>query len=273
LKSARGWADSLRHTLESPSRRSVSSGLIEIVAGAARLLFAWPVLLAVFVGIVVLSRRGRARFEEFLRPFESIKFFSAELQLNKQTKENAEETLRRLRAQVVDQYSRVATRHNVYETLEIVSQSVSALLRDPNVAASPAGTRDWPLEVPEGDSLNTADMETGDHGDTEPAQPRQSVDGYRCTVYVPDLLFAEHLYQLVDYSPRGPKDRSGRVYPFHLGIIGRAWRLGRSAVDGTVSEKEALASGYKSKNCNWLHVGSSGICDFAHENACESSTF
>jgi hypothetical protein len=35
----------------------------------------------------------------------------------------------------------------------------------------------------------------------------------------------------------------------------------------------SLASGYKSKNCNWLHVDSLGNCDFAGVNACESSIF
>ena len=34
-----------------------------------------------------------------------------------------------------------------------------------------------------------------------------------------------------------------------------------------------LASGYKSKSCNWLHVDSSGFCDFAAENTCDSSIF
>jgi predicted HTH transcriptional regulator len=38
-------------------------------------------------------------------------------------------------------------------------------------------------------------------------------------------------------------------------------------------EDRPLASGYKSNNCNWLHVDSSGICDFAGENTCESSIF
>ncbi|HEX8429908.1 MAG TPA: hypothetical protein VF625_01430, partial [Longimicrobium sp.] len=208
LKNAKGWADSLRHTLESPSRRSVTLGLIEIVAGAARLLFAWPVLLAAFIGVVVLSRRGRARFQEFLSPFESIKLFSAELLLTSQTKVNAEETLRRLRAQVVDQYSRVAARHNVYESLEIVSQSVSALLFEPDVEALRSRIGELRPAVSLVDVPTTADTGSGNPGYAAQAQPRQSVDGYRCTVYVPDLLFAQHLYQLVDYSPRGSKDRS-----------------------------------------------------------------
>ncbi|HEX8213526.1 MAG TPA: hypothetical protein VF584_25370 [Longimicrobium sp.] len=47
----------------------------------------------------------------------------------------------------------------------------------------------------------------------------------------------------------------------------------RFRIFALISYPCALASGYKSKNCNWLHVDSSDICDFARENACESSTF
>jgi hypothetical protein len=39
------------------------------------------------------------------------------------------------------------------------------------------------------------------------------------------------------------------------------------------TELISLVSGYKSKSCNWLHVGSSDIRNFAGENACESSIF
>lgn len=38
----------------------------------------------------------------------------------------------------------------------------------------------------------------------------------------------------------------------------------------TVFHTAPLASGYKSKSYNWLHVGSSGFCDFTPENACKS---
>jgi hypothetical protein len=39
------------------------------------------------------------------------------------------------------------------------------------------------------------------------------------------------------------------------------------------SFQESLASGYKSNSCNWLHVDSPGLCDFAAENTCDSSIF
>lgn len=48
----------------------------------------------------------------------------------------------------------------------------------------------------------------------------------RGTVHVPDIIFSEHLYQLVDYFPGG--GGADRRFPEGFGIIGRSWRLGES---------------------------------------------
>ncbi len=51
----------------------------------------------------------------------------------------------------------------------------------------------------------------------------------RGTVHVPDIVFNEYLYQLVNYYPgsraNGP---AGRRFSQRFGIIGRSWRLGES---------------------------------------------
>jgi hypothetical protein len=52
-------------------------------------------------------------------------------------------------------------------------------------------------------------------------------DNLRATVYVRDVLLKNTLYQLVDYYPT-PTGRVGRRFSQQFGMIGRAWRRGRS---------------------------------------------
>lgn len=68
----------------------------------------------------------------------------------------------------------------------------------------------------------------------------------RATVHVPDIVFKDYLYQLVDYYP-GPERHHplGRRFSQRFGIIGRAWRLGRSigrgkAVSGTDAASQLI---------------------------------
>jgi hypothetical protein len=49
---------------------------------------------------------------------------------------------------------------------------------------------------------------------------------FRATVHVEDALVRNALYQLVDYWPSGKG--AGRRFSVRFGILGRAWRLGRS---------------------------------------------
>jgi hypothetical protein len=57
----------------------------------------------------------------------------------------------------------------------------------------------------------------------------QTPPDLRATVHVPDIVFKDYLYQLVDYYP-GPERHHplGRRYSQRFGIIGRAWRSGQS---------------------------------------------
>jgi len=47
---------------------------------------------------------------------------------------------------------------------------------------------------------------------------------YRATVHIPDPLFENWLYQLVDYHPKGAGH--GRSFDSRGGLIGLAWRIG-----------------------------------------------
>jgi hypothetical protein len=58
----------------------------------------------------------------------------------------------------------------------------------------------------------------------------------RSTIYVPDILFDETLYQLLDYyPPTQDSGKRGRIFSARYGMIGRSWRLEQSDVNGTVS--------------------------------------
>lgn len=55
---------------------------------------------------------------------------------------------------------------------------------------------------------------------------------YQCTVYVPDIVFKDVLYRLLDYYPGG--NGRGSTYSERFGIIGRTWRLGESQYEAEV---------------------------------------
>ncbi len=55
---------------------------------------------------------------------------------------------------------------------------------------------------------------------------------YRATVHVRDALYRDALYQLVDYWPDG--GGADRRFSTRFGILGRAWRLGRSLYERDV---------------------------------------
>jgi len=61
---------------------------------------------------------------------------------------------------------------------------------------------------------------------------KQENPNFRCTIHVPDILFAETLYQLLDYYPHGAG--RGRTWSSRFGIIGIAWRSGVSRIEGRV---------------------------------------
>jgi hypothetical protein len=65
----------------------------------------------------------------------------------------------------------------------------------------------------------------------------QAKRSYRVTLHVPDVLFDDALYQLIDYYPSG--SGRGRAFSTRVGIIGRAWRRNLSQVEPNVSTNSA----------------------------------
>jgi hypothetical protein len=58
----------------------------------------------------------------------------------------------------------------------------------------------------------------------------------RSTIYVPDMLLDQSLYQLLDYyPPTSDGGRKGRAFSTRYGMIGRSWRLEKSDFKGKVS--------------------------------------
>jgi hypothetical protein len=55
-------------------------------------------------------------------------------------------------------------------------------------------------------------------------------DGLRATIHVPDIVFKDYMYQLVNYYPRSASrsKTAGRRLSQRFGIVGRAWRLRQS---------------------------------------------
>jgi hypothetical protein len=99
-----------------------------------------------------------------------------------------------------------------------------------------------------------AKLEAVIHDVQEILHKRSQLKDLRFTLHTPDILFADTLYQLVDYYPRG--GGRGRTFSFRFGIIGLAWRARGSFVRGEVptdpqelvrrwgmSNEEAVASG------------------------------
>jgi hypothetical protein len=64
---------------------------------------------------------------------------------------------------------------------------------------------------------------------------------FRCTVHVPDILFRESFYQLVDYYPRRRGGRAGRTFSARFGIVGKAWRSEQPQVEASIpTERQDL---------------------------------
>lgn len=67
-------------------------------------------------------------------------------------------------------------------------------------------------------------------------------DDYRLTVYIPDFVFEDRLYQLTEYFDRAgnqkTSDKSGRTYSIRYGIIGRVWRSGVAEIEGELISSE-----------------------------------
>lgn len=80
---------------------------------------------------------------------------------------------------------------------------------------------------------------------------------YRCTLHVPDIVFADTLSQLVDYLPAGAG--SGRIFSVRFGLIGKVWRQLKPETRGNVpkagTEVERLIQEWGMTKAEAEHAG------------------
>ncbi len=160
------------------------------------IIVSWPIIFLVCFACLILNKRIRQGFIELLKPFQKIKFGSTELVLNKEEaariSKDTKEVFGLYRKQVNGECDLFVERHNVATMLEEI---VEELRKHPNVF-------------------------------------RQGLGKLRCTIHVSDILFANSLYQLLDYYP-GSQGK-GRIKSIRFGIIGKAWRSRKSITQGEI---------------------------------------
>lgn len=73
-------------------------------------------------------------------------------------------------------------------------------------------------------------------------------DEYRVTLYIPDFLFTDRLFQFTEYyskdGRRITEGRAGRVFSVRYGVIGRVWRSGVNEIEGDLITR-----------LDWLQLG------------------
>jgi len=197
--------DVLRTKVEAanPIGMPIGSLVIELLSRLA-----WP-LLAVVLLIYLTSESAPQQINKLTQPFTSIGIFGTKFVLSREqsdeTKLKVEEAFNLYRNQVKIQF-------DLWIQKRALNQKFRNILRD--------------TVIPH--LRNTSSEKHAD---------------YRFTIHVPDLLFADSLYQLLDYYPSS--GGRGRTVSVRFGIIGRTWRAGESQWEETVpSDPEILITGW-----------------------------
>ena len=157
-------------------------------------LFPWPAIVLLLLIYLLLSNHATRRVGELLKPFRSIKLFGAEFVLSE---EGAREVATNVEASFAAYRQKVKREFDRQAQVYNLRKKLEGVLKSDNVKSV----------------LDNA-------------------PGYRCTLHVPDILFDETMYQLLDYYPAG--GGRGRTWSARRGIIGRAWRLDESETQGSV---------------------------------------
>lgn len=195
------------------------------LGGLAQLLSSllWPVITLVLFFYLFLSRSAPQRLRELFGglPLESLTLFGAKFKLNVEMGNTIDKAFKSYRMQTNKEYDRVAENYELMDKLEQVVQNEVIRVLGKDI---------------------------------------RDIQGFRCTIHVLDVLFAETLYQLLDYYPRGIG--RGRRLSFRFGIIGKAWRLGQPETKGQVqaeinnlilewgmTNREAFGQGRQSFTC------------------------
>jgi hypothetical protein len=157
----------------------------------------WPALVLLVIA-VAFTKPGRRLLMPVFGRIQRLKAGLFEVEL---TAENAAKTRHQLeeifadyRLQVRREFDRMVYAHNVREARLTVMKRLCALLKD------------------EGKG--------------------QVVKDLRATIHVPDVLFEDAMYQLLDYHPKGAG--RGRSFSVRLGMLGRAWRADTSEIQGSI---------------------------------------
>jgi|SRR5271157_3735891 len=162
-------------------------------------LFSWPSIVFVILFVILFTPSGGRRFSELFSQFQSVKLFGAEFAPLPDVKASTEEGILEYRKKVQQQYDAQVREQALRQILNRVVEEVQK-----EVQSEPRGFR-FPADT-------------------------------RYTVHVPDILFAETLYQLLDYFPSG--GGRGRAWSVRFGLIGRSWRLNESITQGEVPTQD-----------------------------------
>jgi len=157
---------------------------------------AWPLVVAGIV-LVLRTKSGSEAFARILSPIRRVKAFNVEFELG-------EEQGRRFRASFEEEFGEYREQVESAFSLQAERYDVGRL------CATVAH-----------DVIGNLLSENRD---------------YRCTVYVPDILFKGALYRLIPYYPGG--GAVGAVYSERFGIIGRTWRLLESQYEENVPSEQ-----------------------------------
>ncbi|MGC1580956.1 MAG: hypothetical protein WA766_05710, partial [Candidatus Acidiferrales bacterium] len=184
-----------RETMESKEIHDHPSDWAEVTSAVAWPIAAFLIVLMLLISIAV-SATIKGLFREAVSLVRSIEIGGVKMEIDAsavaEVKKFLGDSMHELAAKAKGQYDQLATATSVDERLKnVVRDCLPKILKKNNLPQMPPDLR--------------------------------------ATVHVPDIVFKDYLYQLVDYYP-GPERHHplGRRYSQRFGIIGRAWRLGRS---------------------------------------------
>lgn len=162
----------------------------------------WPALILVVIAIILWTRRGRFIGREMAGRVGSIDAFGiVGLSLDAENRSRIKTGIEAL----IDDYREEATSRFSYWVMRYdIQRKLASLGHDHILPAL-----------------------------TDAAQTK-----FRCTIYVPDLVFEEGIVQLTDYYPEFKKG-AGRVIGKRFGHVGRAFRAGESRTDSDVTTIES----------------------------------